>query len=142
MEDKFNEFEKFKRGDRLVLLAEFSLNDEVNIDALFDKIWVKIKDEPANNIKDMFQGIDIARQSFLACFGSEDKFKQAPEHRKRAFLYATNAALVKVIKDDELLIANGLSLFLLWFVSTLNKDNECAEKIEQSFSDLRWQYNC
>ncbi len=123
------------------LIGTFSLSDDTDIPVMFEAIWTRFKNEPEENVANMFVGIDVSREAFLTCFKSDDDFKQQSRHKQKAFLMAVNAALTKAVRERHLLIANGISVFILWVVAMLQKDYETAKHIEKSFADLRNEYD-
>ena len=141
MIDGMDKLERFKVGDKEALVGTFSVNDDTDVPAMFESIWKHFREESVDNLIPMFMGIDVARDAFIHCFKSDDNFKQQSRQKKCAFLMAINVALGKAMRERELLIANGLSVFILWIVAMIQEDYEASKNIEDSFAKLRNKYD-
>lgn len=129
-------------GNHNALVTQFSVDDDINVKEMFTSLWNRVlqKDGNVDFVRGIFVGIDLCRSSLIELFKTESLFSAATLRDKRAYLYAINKALEKSIEEEQMLISNGISFFILWLVCVLKKEDETKLHIEQCFSQLRSQY--
>ncbi len=118
--------------------VQLFITQDTDINEAFNNSLEVIKKNKDPEVRKLIlEGINTGRKVMMDVFNSEDEFIKSPKALKYNFMHACGTALRTAAECKDFEICNGMSLFTLWLVATIQDKAEEKAHIERELSKLQ-----